>query len=179
VEIAEDVKNAGGWIAKLREVKNVKLSNEVSSNQLLLVGSYNSMVDVLKKTGVQAGHLNQFKAFEGVLEHGAALTVPLRGSTAEFGSEHWKFHEVLERFWSNYRGATKLPTVGQYNEALGESLRATGRFSEDQIDVIRQLANSELEAAYRAKGLQFTPQSPVVKVPRPFPMAKPPCSTKP
>jgi RHS repeat-associated protein len=182
VEIVEDVQAAGGWIARIREIVSLKRSSEISTQGKILVGPYEVMAETLKESGQQAGHLNQVAAFKGLLERDASLAVPLRGSTNEIGSEHRKFHEVLEAFWDKYRTNTSAsPKVHEYTDALGDALRATGRFSDKEASLLVDFAKEEIASARSARypnGLG--PNDLIPRVPGRIPgvSGKPPCPPK-
>jgi len=81
--------------------------------------------------GVQANHLNQDAAFRNVIPREQGAAVGLRGNAiTEVGSPHYKFHRSLEGFWEQFRkGGTRfgeVPTIREYNVALGEALKASG-----------------------------------------------------
>ena len=97
--------------------------------------------------GEQAAHLLQYSAFKS-MTYEDMLAVPLKGSIQEVNSEHWKFHQVFEAWWNGFRkGVTTSPTVEGYLSTLREALRATGRFTEEQIGGLVRSAEDELRSS--------------------------------
>ena len=113
------------------------------------IGSYKAVAKWITENapGSQANHLLQNAAFGKVIAREDGLTIVLKGSAFEEGTEHYKFHKVLDEFWGPYMKGDKVgtfPTIAQYLSAMEEALRAVGRYSEETIkramdDVQKQL----------------------------------------
>jgi RHS repeat-associated protein len=112
------------------------------------IGSHRYVKKMLAGTGGQSGHLNQSAAFPAAVVDDA-LTIAMQGSTATKGSEHWRFHSVLERFWQTFRDNPFLkPTNGGYNEALRHALAETDVNPAAIDDLVRLAEKTRAVAGY-------------------------------
>jgi hypothetical protein len=181
VELVDSLKSPGTFTPNVVKVADVLKQGGVGHDKSLLIGTYSAMSKALSKTGQQANHLNPQAAFGKVIDYERGLTVPLKGSVTEVGSEHRKFHEVLEGFWEGYRSRQEAsPTVNEYATALAEAIRATGRYSEEQVTYLKDLAVRELGMARTPKyPAGLGPNDYVPRVPGRIPglNGKPPCQS--
>ena len=92
----------------------------------------------------------------------------LQGGTNTRGSEHWRFHRVLEDFWQGFRDSRfGGPSNAQYDDALREALEATD-LPAGAIDDLVNLARE----SRRAAGYFDGPGGLTPVVPGPIPMPK-------
>ena len=82
------------------------------------------------KDGQQSHHLNQDAAFRSKIPREEGAAIKLKGNAfRDIGSDHYNVHKELEKFWDQYRrGGSKfgqVPTIGEYNKALENSLKQT------------------------------------------------------
>jgi hypothetical protein len=181
VELVENLKRPGTVVVK--PVKVAELAGQVrgKGDESLLVGTYSAMTRVLKGTGEQANHVNPRAVFGDVLGRDDSLATPLKGSITEAGSEHRKFHDVLERFWDAYRGTRSRPTIHEYSRTLESALMATGRYDQREARLLTDLAVGELAAVRTAdfpEGLGLSSKVPRIPGRIPPPRAASPCGTK-
>jgi RHS repeat-associated protein len=172
VELLDSLKSPGTFTPNVVRVADLLKQGGVGDDKSLLVGTYSAMSKALSKTGQQANHLNPQAAFGKVIDYERGLTVPLKGSVTEVGSEHRKFHEVLEAFWEQYRTQPTAapPVVADYTEALSNALIATGRYSSEQAEVLVEAAKVELAAVRSPAYPQgLGPMAPVPRVPHRIP----------
>jgi hypothetical protein len=172
VELVDSLKSPGTFTPNVVKVADLLKQGGVGDDKSLLVGTYSAMSKALSKTGQQANHLNPQAAFGKVIDYERGLTVPLKGSVTEVGSEHRKFHEVLEAFWEQYRTQPTAapPVVADYTEALSNALIATGRYSSEQAEVLVEAAKVELAAVRSPAYPQgLGPMAPVPRVPHRIP----------
>ncbi|MEI7658792.1 MAG: hypothetical protein WCK33_12080, partial [Phycisphaerae bacterium] len=123
-------------------------------------------------------HMNPRAVFGEVLGRDESLATPLKGSITEAGSEHRRFHDVLERFWDQYRAQQTTPTVQQYSQALEAALKATGRYDQSEARLLTDLAVKELAAVRNAEypnGLGLSSEVPRIPGPLPPPKKPPQC----
>ena len=134
-----------------------------------VVGCYRFVTKAIGGTGAQANHLNQTAAFPN-LSRADDLVVSLEGGVHQAGSEHWRFHRVLEEFWSAFRrGGTRsgeTPTNAEYSSALRNALAET-KASGAAEDLVRLAEKSRA-----ASGYHDGPGGLLPEVPGPLPMAK-------
>lgn len=80
-----------------------------------------------KKVKGQAHHLSQNAAFKGHIPKKEGMSIKLEGNAfKDVGSPHYNAHKTLEAFWDKYRQNGTTPTVGEYNDAMYDSLRNAG-----------------------------------------------------
>ncbi len=95
---------------------------------------------VLAKTGEQAHHINQFKAFEGFIEYGEGICVQMEGSVLKSGTIHNLWHKSMERFYALYRaGGPKdglQPTIKEYNAAAQRAYEEAGLLAEEAEAIV-------------------------------------------
>ena len=94
----------------------------------IVVDSYYRMThdEELKKIPGQANHTNQNAVYKEIVPSGQASTVKLEGDVfKDKGSQHYKFHESLEKWWDQYRpGGEKfrtVPTDYEYSKAVEQA----------------------------------------------------------
>jgi len=142
----------------------------VSENAAPRVGSYRELRRELKGTGVQANHLNQDAAFNGIIPKDEGLAVGMRGNAwTEVGSPHYEFHSSLEEFWTPYRKGGNLfgkrPTNAQYGAAVERALVQSGYSPSQAAGVANQAATHRLSYG-------LTPTMPVPRVPGRLPQVR-------
>ena len=122
----------------------------------------------------QAHHLNQNAAFrqeidsltgepKELIPRDDGLSIKLEGNIlTDAGSPHWRAHKSLEEFWDEFRAggakSDKMPTVGEYNAALTQSLKAAGLSPEDIDACVKAAIKQQLE--YGLKPDSFVPKVP-------------------
>jgi hypothetical protein len=181
VEIIDNLKLPG--TVTVKPVKVAELAGKVrgKGDESLLVGTYSAIKRVLKGTGEQANHMNPRAVFGEVLGRDESLATPLKGSITEAGSEHRRFHDVLERFWDQYRGTRLRPTVQEYSQTLEAALMATGRYDQREARLLTDLAVKELAAIRTANfpdGLGLSSKVPRIPGRVPPPKAGTFCGSK-
>lgn len=127
------------------------------------VAPYSELAGELQATGLQANHLNQNAAYRDVIPEADGLAIGMRGNAfTEPGTQHYRFHEVLEAFWNRFRprGADfgRTPINSEYGQALQNALEGAGLASDDAAE-IAGLARVQREAY----GLKET--DPVPRIP--------------
>lgn len=95
----------------------------------------------------QSHHLNQDAAFGDIIPTNEAIAIRLEGNAfTDFNSSHQNAHRSLEEFWDQYRNGGEFngikPTVGEYNVALKNSMKAAG-FSDSDSDLIVEIARHQ------------------------------------
>ena len=113
-----------------------------SAKPTIHVDSYRNMKKGSSKD-LQAHHLNQNAAFSEVIPSNEGLAVMLTGNAiTDKGSQHYKVHASMERFWDNYRdargGPNKSAKIGDYNRALYNSLLEGGLSKPDAAFAVRR-----------------------------------------
>ena len=139
---------------KLSENEYVAVYNfEVAEYHTYFVSDFDVLVhnicidkyDVLKNNKTipgQAHHLSQNAAFKSIIPKGEGLCVKLPGNILNNkNSPHYKAHKSMETFWDKYRkngtNYGKIPTVGEYNKALYDSLISAGITKSEAIDAVK------------------------------------------
>ncbi|WP_338555026.1 contractile injection system protein, VgrG/Pvc8 family [Paenibacillus sp. KS-LC4] len=96
-------------------------------------------------SGSQKHHLNQDAAYSSVIPTDKGVTIELNGNiiSGPVGTPHYKAHQEMEKFWDQFRTATKkfpagprvgeYPTNLEYTKALKRSLEAAG-LSPNQVN---------------------------------------------
>ena len=94
----------------------------------IVVDSYYRLThdEELKKIPGQANHTNQNAVYKEIVPSGQASAVKLEGDVfKDKGSQHYKFHESLEKWWDQYRpGGEKfrtVPTDYEYSKAVEQA----------------------------------------------------------
>ncbi len=126
------------------------------------IDTYKNMVKDPTVTG-QAHHLSQDAAFRDVIPKQEGLSIELEGNAfTDIGSQHYNAHNSLEGFWNNYRKGGdfygEMPTVGEYNRALYNSLGNAGISKMDS-------AYSVLEAFKQQRGFGLSNTDFVPRIP--------------
>jgi RHS repeat-associated protein len=123
------------------------------------VGTYKELAKVIEKTGAQANHLNQAKAFPKIA-YEEGVSVAMGGGTNVKGSQHWKFHDVLEAFWNAARRVgKKTVTNAEYGSAMREGLEASGFQPEEVKALVKVAEESRITFGYHDNG-GFQPTVP-------------------
>jgi len=103
------------------------------------VGTYKEVAKVLERgSGQQANHLNQAKAFTNI-PYDEGVAAAMGGGTNLKGTQHWRFHDVLEAFWRPFRASGTKPTNTQYAKAMEEGLEAAG-YAPEEVKALSKLA---------------------------------------
>ena len=133
-----------------------------AKNTSIKVGAYK---DIRKSTGAngQAHHLSQNAAFRNSIPSNEGMSIELQGNAfTETGTQHYKAHSSLEKFWNEYRdgGALKgdIPTVGKYNKALYDSLTEAGLSKPDAAFAVRSAYQQQRQ--YGLMNNSFVPHIP-------------------
>lgn len=113
-----------------------------------MLGKFNRSNGILSSV-FQKNHLSQDAAFRnlgprGGIPYGQGLSVNVKGSVSDVGSQHYKFHQNLDAWWAKFRGGTP-PTVGQYNRQLTKSLEHAG-FRPEEARKLARLAEQQQQA---------------------------------
>lgn len=99
--------------------------------------------------GYEINHLNQDAAFGRIIAYADGAATRLFGSATEFGSEHYRFHQILEGFWNQFRNGGprvgKKPTCAEYDAALSRALEYAGK-STDEAEAMAYFARMNREA---------------------------------
>jgi RHS repeat-associated protein len=108
--------------------------------------------------GLQANHINQVAAFRDIPE-GLGLAIPLAGNAKSVGSQHYKFHKVMDDFWEAYR--QKGTKFGQsideldYRLALVEALEAASQSGSDAWYIAEMAIRQAQHFGYFGKGARI------------------------
>ena len=159
-------KNKGGELTD----DEVRILNQINnytaeSRYGLQMGAYKDTKSAKKKPGVQQHHISQGAAFNDAIPYEEGLTVALHGDAIfGVGSEHYKAHSSMEKFWENYRKdgkfSGKVPTVAEYNKALYDSMIYAGLSDKQAAYIVSRAYEQQ-----RDYGL--TNKSEVPKIPAP------------
>ena len=123
--------------------------------------------------GGQSHHLNQDAAFRSVIPTNQGTAIKLKGNAfSDVGSNHYKAHENLGRFWDTYRkGGSRfgeLPTNLEYTRALKSSLQSTNLATQQVADAVQ--ASIKNRVGFGLLGGQSVP-----RIPGRIDQRKPPC----
>jgi hypothetical protein len=117
----------------------------------VLLGAYGSMKHTILPLGVQRNHLNMTGLFGRFIDRAKGLATPMKGCAGDVTSEHGRFHKVIDDFLDPFRkGGSRYGeqlTVREYNEVAEKALKATGKYSDEQINTIVDGMKAEQRAA--------------------------------
>ncbi|QDT65183.1 polymorphic toxin-type HINT domain-containing protein [Calycomorphotria hydatis] len=112
----------------------------------------------------EAHHLNQNAVYglknevSGKIPEIDGISILLEGSSKKIGTEHYKFHRSMERFWDQYRDTNIRPTNAEYTDAMRRALIAAD-LTPTQARRLADLAASE-RRAYGFADNAFVPKVP-------------------
>ena len=137
-------------------------SGKSGSNANVKVDSYYNMTHDSNVSG-QAHHLSQDAAFRDVIPTKDGLCVELEGNAfVDIGSGHYEAHKSMEAFWNQYRKGGDLygefPTIGTYNSALYNSLKAGGLNNKDAAYAVRRAYGQQM--SYGLSNIDLVPRIP-------------------
>lgn len=117
------------------------------------VGTYEFLRGAPRK-GYQAHHLNQDAAYKSVIPTKAGISVRLQGDAIrDVGSQHYRFHQSMERFWTQFRrGGARYgnqPSNREYSEALDKALREAGMNSSEASYLVGVARNNRAQFGLR------------------------------
>jgi uncharacterized protein YjbJ (UPF0337 family) len=103
--------------------------------------------------GYEANHLNQTAAYGRKIRYKDGLCAPIQGDAFVPGTQHYKFHQSLGKFWRQFQPngarAGQTPTNAEYGQALERALREAGYTEQEVAEMAAQAARER--AAYGLK----------------------------
>ena len=141
---------------------NSKTGRGPDGEERIKIDSYKNMANDPTVTG-QAHHLSQDAAFRDVIPKQEGLCIELNGNAfTDVGSQHYNAHNSLEGFWNNYRKGGNLfgemPTIGEYNRALYNSLENAGLSDSDSVYSV--LEAFKQQRSYGLSNMDLVPRIP-------------------
>ena len=148
---------------KADEAAAIATESGAKGARVTQTGSYKDLRKQLEGTGKQANHMNQDAAFRDVIPSDEGIANAMSGNAfKDVGSPHYEFHKSLEGFWNQYRKGGALegarPTIGEYDNALREALKAGG-YSSSEVDNLAGLA-AQNRATYGLNTDSLVPRIP-------------------